>query len=260
MTATALFRAKAIALIIVLATGIPGLHDLSAQNKKTTTYEQIWLGYFNQSRFSGKWGSWVDLHLRTEDDFVQGLSQGIIRLGLTYYIRDQVKATVGYAYVNHFPGDNHKNISMPEHRPWQQLQWHNNNKRVRTMQWLRLEERFRRKILNDDELADGYNFNFRVRYNYFIQWAIGSRPFQKGSFSYVLNDEVHINFGKQIVYNYFDQNRFFTGFQYFFSDHANLQFGYMNLFQQTAAGNRYRSLHTMRLFFFQNLDFRKKKG
>ena len=34
------------------------------------------------------------------------------------------------------------------------------------------------------------------------------------SFSFVVNDEVHINFGKEIVNNYFDQNRFFVGLKY----------------------------------------------
>jgi hypothetical protein len=234
---------------------LPGL----AQDKTTTTYEQTWLAYFNQTRFSNNWGLWADFHLRTKDDFVEGLSTGIIRLGLTYYVQDQVKATFGYAYVNHFPADNHKNISQPEHRPWQQLQWHGGSKRLKTMQYLRLEERFRRKILNDDELAEGYNFNFRIRYNYMIQGAIGNRPFKKGSFSWVLNDELHINFGDQIVYNYFDQNRLFAGFHYFVTEQAYLQFGYMNVFQQTAEGNKYRNIHALRLFFFHNLDLRKKK-
>src|SRR5436190_23960690 len=97
---------------------------LYAQTKTTTSVEQLWFGYFNQTRFSNKWGMWADLHLRTKEDFFTNFSQSIIRLGLTYYLKDEVKVTVGYAYVNHFPADNHKNISQPEHRPWQQLQWH----------------------------------------------------------------------------------------------------------------------------------------
>jgi hypothetical protein len=34
--------------------------------------------------------------------------------------------------------------------------------------------------------------------------------------------------------------------------------GYMNLFQQLGAGNKYRSINAIRLFYFQNLDLRKK--
>ena len=89
-------------------------------------------------------------------------------------------------------------------------------------------------------------------------FPLSKKRFQPKSLSFVVNDEVHINFGKQIVYNYFDQNRFFLGFTYHVNKHDNLQFGYMNVFQQLAAGNKYRSNHVARVFYFHNLDLRKK--
>jgi hypothetical protein len=167
----------------------------------------VWI--FNQTRFSNKWGTWTDIHLRTKEDFVSDLSQSIFRFGLTYYLNDDTKLTAGYAYVSHYPADNHKNVTMPEHRPWQQIQWHSKYSKLRLMQWFRLEERFRRKIKDDDELAEGYNFNFRFRYNFFFMVPLSKKRFEPKTLSFVVNDEVHINFGKEIVYNYFDQNRFF---------------------------------------------------
>jgi len=229
-----------------------------AQGKQTETLQQAWFGYFNQTRFSNKWGSWTDLHVRTKEEFVSGISQSIFRLGLTYYLNDDAKFTAGYAYVSHYPAEGHKNVTMPEHRPWQQLQWHIRNPKLRIMQWFRLEERFRRKILNDDELAEGYNFNFRIRYNFFSMFPFSKKRFQPKTLSFVVNDELHINFGKEIVYNYFDQNRFFLGFAYHVNKHDNLQVGYMNIFQQLAAGNKYRSNHVARVFYFHNLDWRKR--
>jgi Protein of unknown function (DUF2490) len=228
-----------------------------AQVKQTTSTNQVWTGYFNQTRFSNKLGAWADVHLRTKEEFFTNFSQAIVRLGLTYYLTDDAKLTVGYAYVNHFPAEGHKNISQPEHRPWQQVQWHNRYNKVRTMQWFRLEERFRRKILNDNKLAKGYNFNFKLRYNFFSQFPLSKKRFQPNTLSFVVNDEVHVNFGKQIVNNYFDQNRLFLGFNYHINKHDNLQFGYMNVFQQLAAGNRYRSTQVARVFYFHNLDLRK---
>ena len=232
--------------------------NLFSQTKQTESVQQTWLAYFNQTRFSNKWGTWTDLHLRTKEDFVSDISQSILRFGLTHYLNDDTKLTVGYAYVSHYPADNHKNVTMPEHRPWQQIQWHSKYSKLRLMQWFRLEERFRRKILNDDELAEGYNFNFRVRYNFFFMVPLSKNRFQPKSLSAVVNDEVHINFGKQVVYNYFDQNRFFLGFAYHVNKHDNLQLGYMNVFQQLASGNKYRSNHIARVFYFHNLDVRKK--
>lgn len=234
---------------------------VAAQSAKSTeNVNQLWFGYLSQLRFSNKWGAWADLHLRTKEDFVNNFSQSIVRLGLTYYVTDATKLTAGYAYISIYPADAHKNITQPEHRPWQQVQWHTKYGTKRMMQWLRLEERFRRKILNDSTLADGHNFNFRLRYNIWYDIPLSKKGIVPNSWSFVLNDEVHINFGKQIVNNYFDQNRLFAGFKYQLSDQANLQLGYMNLFQQLPAGNRYRSIHTARLFFFQNFDLRKKKA
>ncbi len=247
---------KRFLLISLIFYGIGILAE--AQTKQTEQLQQVWLGYLNQTRLSNQWGIWLDAHLRTKEDFGSGLSQGMFRAGLTYYVSDDLKLTAGYAFVNHFPADNHKNISQPEHRPWQQVQWHTKYPKLRLMQWLRLEERWRRKILNDDALADGYLFNFRLRYNFFALAPLSKKRFQPGTLSFVVNDELHINFGKQIVYNYFDQNRFFTGFNYHINKQDNLQFGYMSLFQQLGAGNKYRNIHAARIFYFHNLDFRKK--
>ena len=154
-----------------------GLPRVAGQTKTTEHLNQVWLAYFNQLRFNKDWGLWVDLHLRTKEEFFTDLSQSILRLGITYYLNDDTKLTAGYAYVTAYPGDNHQNVSQPEHRPWQQVQWHSRYSKLRLMQWIRLEERFRRKILDDDELAEGYNFNWRVRYNIFVASPIEQTEF-----------------------------------------------------------------------------------
>jgi len=227
--------------------------------KQTTSVQQAWFGYFNQTRLSNRWGIWFDGHLRTKEDFFTDLSTAIARVGLMYYLNDNTKITAGYAYVNAFPADNHKNISQPEHRPWQQVQWNTKYSKLRMSQFLRVEERYRHNIENDDELAEGYSFNWRFRYNFLIMAPLNKRAFAPGTFSFVFNDEIHINAGKEIVYNYFDQNRLFVGFSFHTNAHDNLQFGYMNQFQQLAAGNKYRSVHALRIFYFQNLDLRRNK-
>ena len=226
--------------------------------KSTTHLQQVWLGYFNQTRLTDKFGFWVDLQLRTKEDFFDNLSVSLNRFGLTYYLTDNTKLTAGYAYVVAYPEDNRK-VSIPEHRPWQQVQWNTKYGKKRMMQWIRLDERYRRRLVNDSTLADAYSFNYKLRYNLFYDIPLSRKGIVPKSLSFVINDEVHINFGRQIVLNTFDQNRFYLGFKYQLSEHSNVQLGYMNLFQQLAAGNRYRSIHTARLFFFQNLDLRKKK-
>ncbi len=126
------------------------------------------------------------------------------------------------------------------------------------MQRIRLEERYRRIILNDSTLAGDYNFNWRFRYNVLYELPLCKNSVFFKKTSLVVNEEILINFGKEIIYNYFDQNRFFAGFKYQFSESSNLQAGYMNLFQKLSSGNKYKNINIIRLSFFQNFDLRKK--
>ncbi len=244
-------------LVLIICILLISLKGVS-QSKQLQSVNQIWMGYFNQSRLSNRWGTWTDLHVRTKQALVDNFSQSIVRLGLTYYANDVTKLTAGIAFVSIYPADSHKLITQPELRPWQQVQWHTKYGKKKMMQWFRLEERFRRKILNDSTLADGNDFNFRLRYNFWYDLPLTKKGIVPKGVSFVVNDEVQVNFGKQIILNYFDQNRFFAGLKYQVNEHSNVQFGYMNLFQQLAAGNKYRNIHAIRLFYFQNLDFRKK--
>lgn len=244
----------------VLGFGIAVAMSLTAiGQKQSNSVEQVWFSYNNQTRLSDKWGLWGDFHLRTKQDFFDSLSTGIARVGLMYYLNDNTKLTAGYAYVNHFPGGAHADISRPEHRPWQQVQWHNRYPRMRMMQYLRLEERFLKKIKDSDELAEGYNFNYRVRYNIMLNFAFNKQPFAPKTISYVVNNETHLNFGKEIVYNTFDQNRFLVGFHYHTNTTNFVQVGYMYLYQQLPLGNQYRHIHAARISYFQSLDLRKKE-
>jgi Protein of unknown function (DUF2490) len=233
--------------------------DAQAQSpKQVQSIGQTWLAHFSQTRFSQRWGLWSDVHFRTKEDVFKDQTVGIARLGLMYYFQDNIRLSAGYAYIHHFPGDNHPEVARPEHRPWQQLQWFTPYGRWRTMQYLRFEQRFRRKIGGDGRLAEGYDFTPRVRYNFLLTIPLRKNAGEKGNLSLLLNEEIHVNFGKKIVYNVFDQNRFFAGFGYQFSKQTNLQFGYMNIYVQTATGNRHRNIHALRLFLMQNFDLRKQ--
>ncbi len=244
--------------LLLFLLSLSGTSFIVAQTiKNTEDINQLWFGYFNQTRFSNKWGLWADLHLRTKEKFVKNLSQGVVRVGLTWYVNDATKLTMGYAFFNHFPTDANKKKSQPEHRPWQQVQWQKKYGKKTMIQRIRLEERYRRKILNDSTLTQGYNFNFRMRYQIAYEIPISKKGIVPYSWSFVVNDEVLINFGKEIVNNYFDQNRFFLGLKYQVNEHSNLQVGYMNLFQQLGAGNKYRNLNVIRVFYFKNIDLRK---
>ena len=89
---------------------------------------------------------------------------------------------------------------------------------------------------------------FRVRYNFsFFIPLKGKELAPKTPFAAITN-EVFLNFGSNITYNTFDQNRLFVGFGYQFTKHLNAQLGYMNVYQQEPKGNSYISTDAIRLF------------
>lgn len=222
--------------------------------KTVIPHQQAWLGYFNQTRFSTHWGLWADVHHR-RTDFLDRPSVNVLRAGLTYYLADNVRLTAGYAYANSYLSPS--GTVRPEHRPWQQVWWSGRAGRLNLVQWVRAEQRFNRRV-RGDQLGDGYGFNWRFRYNFLLQIPLKGQTIQPGVPNFVLQDEVFVNAGKQITYNYFDQNRFFVGFSYPFRKNLLAQVGYMNQFVQQPAGNTFVSNRTLRLFVFHTLDFRRQ--
>ena len=104
-------------------------------------------------------------------------------------------------------------------------------------------------------------FNFRFRYLFSAELPLSKKEGVLKNISLILSDEIFIQAGKQVVYNYFDQNRISTSFRYRFNEGNALQLGYMNLFQQLPTGNKFRNMNILRLSYYQNVDLRKaRKG
>ena len=232
------------------------LQYASFAQKQTISVQQIWVGYFNQSRFSNHLGSYIEAQLHTKEQFATGWSQSITSLGLNYYIPNNAKFTAAYSFVDNFPADSHKNFSQPEHRIWEQLQWQSSYPALRVSQWVRLEQRFKRKIKNVNELAEDYAYSNRIRYFLSLAAPLSKNRFAANTVAFNCSDEVYINFGKEILYNYFDQNRFFVGINYYTNNHDYIQAGYLNVFEQLSAGNKYKDYHVAKVYYFHNLDWR----
>lgn len=99
----------------------------------------------------------------------------------------------------------------------------------------------------------------RIRYNFFLNVPLSKKGVAPKTVSALLNNEVMINLSKNNVYNVFDQNRLFVGLAYNFDSHSSLQVGYMNIYQQLGAGDKFKNMNALRVFLGQNLDFNKTK-
>ena len=231
-----------------------------AQTKQVQSFNQTWYAYNNNTRLTNKWGIWFDIQNKTKENYFKNFDVKENTLGAIYYINDRTKLTSAFTYIQSYPNQSAPQFSVPEYRPWQMIQWRTNSGPFRFSHWIRLEERFKRKTINNLALTEGYDFSYRLRYNIFAQLPITKTKYDKGAISLLGSNEIYLNYGKSIVYNTFDQNRIFLGFFYYFNKHDYLQVGYTNAYQQLSAGNKYKSIDAIKLTFFNNLDFRKTQS
>lgn len=232
---------------------------VTTAQKQVSTSEQIWLGFIQQVRFSQRWGLTADMHFRTADNWMQRNNIALGRMGGIYFLNDQTQLSSGYAYFYYYPGENHPLDGRPEHRLWQQVLWAHNQPRLRLQNRLRLEERWRQHVDSRGGVVNGYDFNYRTRTQLQLLFALGKKPFAPGSLSLMLADEAMLNFGREIIFNTFDQNRIIAGIQLQVGKSDFLQAGYMHIFQQQAPGNKYRQSHVARIFYTHSIDLRRNK-
>jgi Protein of unknown function (DUF2490) len=235
-----------------------GLQTNAQQEKVYQHYEQLWFQYFNQTRISEKWGLWFDMGYRTKDNFTEGTSTLLARIGAIYYLNKETRLMGGYAFFNGYPLEASIDITQPEHRLWQQVQFQKEFSKLSLSNTVRFEQRWRRTISAPDQYGDGYNFNYRLRFGINLQYPLRYKKLEKGDLSVVAGDEVMLNFGQQIVYNYLDQNRIWAGLRYYFNSNNNLTVLYMNSYGQTPVPGLYRIFNTVRISYFHNIDLRKE--
>ena len=227
---------------------------LAAQEKQVDTDSQVWTAAFGNIRFSDANSLFVDLHY-------VGHSFAVTRAGIVYHLSNDIAATAGFARLwLTVPGSGHDRLERHEHRPWAQVFVRSPLPGNFSMTHrLRYDLRFRERVANG-EVRQGYNFNHRLRLQETVQLNLPWLKLGKVTPYVVLADEVLLNFGEEVVYNTFDQNRLslMVGGQL---RSIRLQTGYMNRFVQSAAApGRYSNIHTLVIWLFYNLDIRRQES
>jgi hypothetical protein len=220
------------------------------------TDKQLWFGYNHFGRVANHWGYWVDIQHRTRNNFAENLNIDIFRFGGSYFIKDNLRITVGYAYAAQFPSPTNQSFVRPEHRPWQQFAYNYIGKNFRATHGLRTEQRFFRKTKGEN-LISGYDLRLRLRYSYTLSYVFNKKEYKQGSFGGLLNDEVMINAYRTDKSKLFDQNRAYAAFLYHITDALQLQLGYLFIYSFTPQGKEI--VHAIRLNAVHNIDWRKKR-
>jgi hypothetical protein len=217
------------------------------QTKEVNKQVQTWVSLNTVTKFSDHWGIVADVHVR-ENEFFESNNFYFLRGGITYIPNSSVSLTGGYAHMWLAPTKEGWSTYADENRIYQQAQLNTKIGKVSVIQRLRNEQRWQEKMDNDEPTGE-WRFTDRVRYLASFNIPVFSN---KKWPLLVLSDEILIHFGKEVIYNTFDQNRFFIGIKQNINPNLSFDFGYMNVYQQKYSGYQYDMNHTIRLFFYLN--------
>jgi hypothetical protein len=208
-----------------------------------------WAGWFNNVRFSEKWGMNNDVQLRTGSNWRDNTLL-LLRPGVNYYINDRQTASAGYATTLAFGPRMPGQTSLGEHRIWEQYIITGRIIGIPVQHRFRLEQRFLQR-------PAGSVFSQRARYFFrgIIPLAMAVRaPFTKGPFMSLQNELFfHIQNANALNGFLFDQNRAYTSLGYRFSAKYDLEIGYMNQFLLRSAGTQNGMTHIAQLAFYTRL-------
>jgi len=249
-----LLRRPAGCLTLLLLAGAP-VPALGQTTKETNEQVQLWVSLNSTLRVSDRWGIVGDFHIR-RNDFVEDPSFYFLRVGAHRFVTESLAVTVGYAHNWVAPAQEGGHTWTDENRIYQQVQYGGAVGKVRVIHRLRNEQRWQEEVRNDT-LTGRTNFSDRIRYLASFTIPLSERPSVP---SFVLSNEIAIQFGLAIVANTFDQDRLFAGIKKALSRDWSFDFGYMLVYQQKSTGYQYDLNHTVRCFFYWSPDFRKAKS
>lgn len=234
------------------------LHHSIAQTsqpeKEINENSHGWVSLNTTARLKNSWGIVGDIHIRREN-FFKDPNFYFLRFGGIYWVNDHFTMAGGLAHLWLATATNNGTDFAGEKRVYQQIQWREKINKLSFLFRIRNEQRWH-QVLNQDGEVNRVRFSNRIRFLFSTSIPV----FKNEKLPRLsIADEMHIHFGKEIIYNTFDQNRIFVGINQRISKNVSFDLGYMMVYQQKYSGYQYDMNHTFRWFFYYTPDFRKKE-
>lgn len=232
-----------------------------AQVTRANSYNtNAWFMYFGNHKLTDRFGLHAEVQLRRSQWFAES-QQLLLRTGIDYYTKGNNRFTLGYAYVETHPyGDFPVANVFPEHRIWQQFLTSQTIGKFKLSHRYRLEQRMIGNATTG-EFKNGRSENrFRYMAKVTVNLTSGEHPLFLAAY-----DEVFVNFGKEVGYNIFDQNRLYGALGYTLSSQLKVEVGYLNQIVQlrsldataASARNKIENNHTFQVGLFSTIPFYK---
>lgn len=245
---------KKIFLLLLIVFTIQPI-KIIAQTRQVNHHTQSWISSNNKIDIHKKWSVLADFHIR-RNGFFSTANFYFARTGVAYNFNRHLYVAIGYAHMWLAPTTPGWKTYTQEDRLYQQWQYSSSVKKITILQRLRNEQRWVQKIV-EDKYSGEKRFTDRIRYLLSITIPVFNNEKLP---ALVVSDELHLQLGKEVVYNPFEQNRYFIGIKQNISSGWSFDMGYMKLYQQKYSGYQYDSNDTFRLFFYYTGAWHKKNN
>lgn len=244
--------------IVLISIFIHGVSHAQATRAETNN-SNAWFMYFGNHKLSQRIGIHAEAQLRRYELGAEK-QQLLLRTGIDYYTKGNNRLTFGYAFIETYPyGAFAVANAFPEHRIWQQLLTTQSIGKVKLSHRYRLEQRMLGNA-STGKFGDG-RYENRMRYMARLSFNLtkGERPVYMA-----LYDEIFVNFGKEVAYNIFDQNRAYGAIGFTLSPSFRLEAGYLYQLVQLRSldmtanpRNKIENNHTLQIGLFSTMNFFK---
>jgi hypothetical protein len=249
--------------VVIIVTCIASINLAFGQFNARHTTENVnsWFMYFGNHKLSDKVGWHAEVQLR-RNDVISNAQQLLLRTGVDFYTKNNSRLTAGYAFIETHPyGEFAVANAFPEHRIWQQFLTSQSLGKVKLSHRYRLEQR----MIGNSSTGKFSNGRYENRFRYMAKVVLNLTHSEKPIFL-AAYDEVFVNFGKEVAYNLFDQNRLYGAIGFTLSPDVKVEVGYLNQrVQQRSldmssgiAQNRIENNHTVQLGLFSTIPFYDK--
>ncbi len=225
------------------------------QNSKVNNTTQLWSEIDLFGRINKKWKWQCDVQYSRQSPyeelaFLKYDEQFTIRPWIHFYPIPTVKLSAFIGVWYNFPiEDNVGQRAYPEYRTAVQAQVY------KSRGGNTLSNRFRTEIREIKDRSGEIETVFRGRYMLKYQRLLNHTSYDKNSYYGIVSDEQFVNGGSKVTgYKIFDQNRFFVGLGYNFTNDVAIEMGYINQFAYHAHDTNFDSNNIVSLsLIFDNV-------
>lgn len=215
-----------------------------------------WYMYFGDHPVAAsKWGVHLEGQWRRHD-VVSKWQQLLLRPGLNYQLTTSFLLTGGYGFIQTYGyGDFPVRAAFPEHRFFEQVQITHRLFRLNWQNRLRFEQRYLGVM--EERAGGGFqraSWRYENRFRYMLRTNV-PLPFAGQKYYLALYDEIMLNYGKNVAFNVFDQNRAYIALGRTVARETRLEVGFLKQTLQQRSGRVFEHNHTLQVAIYSRLPF-----